>query len=137
MISGASITGLQRAFSSLLLFLMLLVSNAPFLNALASLQADCSTNCCRSKKSCCCKKAKPSHDKPTSSISARTCPSGCGQFVAVTSVLLALASGGFASTTNIPAVLLLGAFLLLTPVAATLCFALFQRPPPYSLLLGS
>lgn len=141
MISGAGMTGLQRAFSSLLLFLMLLVSNAPFLNALASLQADCDAKCCsRNKKSCCCRKkaasspGQSSPSQPKISVSARACPSGCGQFVAMVSVSLLHVAGGIAFSHHIPAVAALGSLMLLMLAAVTLCFSQFQRPPPGALL---
>ena len=130
---GAGINGLQRVFSSFLLMLMLLVSNAPFLNALASMQADCGTQCCRNKKSCCCRK-KVAATKPTVSISARTCPQGCGQPVGIPSVSLALAALGLVSTSNIPFVAIPVPILILVLAVASLCFALFQRPPPPLLL---
>jgi hypothetical protein len=130
---GAGINGLQRVFSSFLLMLMLLVSNAPFMNALASMQADCGTKCCRNKKLCCCRK-KVAAAKPAVSISARTCPQGCGQPVGIPSVSLAFTALGLVSTSHILSVAFPVPILVLVLAVASLCFALFQRPPPPHLL---
>lgn len=131
MIFGAGIAGLHRAVSNLLLLVLLLVSNAPLLSTLASLQADCGTKCCRSKKTCCCRKeASATQTKPTASVSARTCPSGCCQFTAIVPVSLAHVGAALAYTLHIPGAVHSAPALLLTLVALTLCFALFQRPPP-------
>jgi hypothetical protein len=129
---GAGINGLQRVFSSFLLTLMLLVSNAPFLNALLS-QSDCGTKCCRNKKSSCCRN-KGAAAKSTVSISAKTCPQGCCQPVGIPSVSLALAALGLVSTSHIPFVAFPVPILILVLAVASLCFALFQRPPPPRLL---
>jgi hypothetical protein len=133
MIFSAGINGLHRAFSSLLLTLMLLVSNAPFLNALASMQADCGTQCCRKKKSCCCRK-KAATAKPTITISARACPPGCGQPVGIPSISLVCAALGLVSAYHVPFAAFPIPILLLVLAGASLCFALFQRPPPLRLL---
>ena len=133
MIFGGGINGLHRAFSSLLLTLMLLVSNAPFLNAFASMQADCGTQCCRKKKSCCCRK-KAATAKPTITISAKACPPGCGQPVGIPTISLVCAALGFVAACLVPFVAFRIPLLLLVLAVASLCFALFQRPPPLRLL---
>jgi hypothetical protein len=129
MIFGAGIHGLHRALGSVLLTLMLVVSGAPFLNALASMQADCGTQCCRKKKSCCCRK-KAATATSTISVSARTCPPGCGRPVGIPSIPLVYATLGLSALGPVASPASPLPSLLLLLAMASLCFALFQRPPP-------
>jgi hypothetical protein len=124
-------TSFRKAAAGALLALMVWLAALPAAKAIARQDSECGAQCCRArkaKKSCCCRK-QPSGSQSKFSISARSCPPGCGQASALPAV-------PFAPTTLAP----LAAFVLapaaryafpaFNPAQSTLCFVLFQRPPP-------
>ncbi|MDX1981196.1 MAG: hypothetical protein SFV51_13075 [Bryobacteraceae bacterium] len=135
MIARNLMGGARRAITSLLLAATLLL---PHLGSLlfAGPQVECSRNCCRTKKSCCCRKSPDrGHDGPA--VSARNCLPGCSRISAPPTgpqylsngVLQVLRVGIAAAPLVLPAGAAAGAVLL--------SFALFGRPPPAAVTGGN
>lgn len=110
-----------------LMVLCLLASNAGLLVALSASGSNCGTQCCRTKKTCCCR--KKAADPTRATLSARTCPPGCGQ---ATPAAATAWTGAEASSTAMALVVL--ALCLagkaIGPRQTWRWFGLFQRPPP-------
>ena len=111
----------KRALGSLLLALLFVLTLAP---AFAAANGACATNCCRNKKSSCCRKSSAPN-----TISATTCPTGCCRLNTIPTFASALAIPPVL-TTPLPPVSVPLLLVQLAPLVALLCFALSQRPPP-------
>jgi len=72
------ITGMRMAISVWLMAALLGVSPAAFWTSLFRSPADCSSRCCRSKRTCCCRKPKAA-GASEESLSAKECRGGCCQ----------------------------------------------------------
>lgn len=116
-------TGYRRLLSSILLLLLLGLSNVSLLPALVA-AGGCGKTCCRTKKSCCCK-ATPGK---ASVLAPRQCPPGCGQLSPVVAPLL-LTAARLTMGVWISGIALLALPIAVFP-ALLFAFALRQRPPP-------
>jgi len=119
---------IRRAGSTLLLALLLLASHANLL-WLATASDACGKQCCRTRKSCCCR--KKTGDSPRGpSFSARTCPPGCVQAAPALKLQWSLDT---AAAHLLLALLVCGN--ITRPFSSVhrrtvRWFGLFQRPPP-------
>lgn len=125
---------LRRALSGMLLLALLAISNAPLMALLRDTSSSCGTKCCRARKSCCCRKRADGPASGAMSISARTCPSGCGKTAALPGAAAAVQPRG--STPILPGIRASKVMAASMPAAhgCPLAYVLFQRPPPGRLI---
>jgi len=129
MVDMRRITGMRKAISVWLMAALLGVSPAAAFTALLGSAQECGSQCCRTKRKCCCRKPKAAGSSEVS-LSAKECRGGCCQprglgvgAAAVESASLPLSA---------PWLVTVEKGLHSSSVARTVnpCYALWQRPPP-------
>jgi hypothetical protein len=130
-------SGTRRVLSLAVLALVWASTALPLASGILASFPGCGTNCCRSKKNCCCRKKGAPASGQLPSVSARVCPVGCGQLPSVVSdTLHGVVPAQAAIVTLLTAT---EPVLAITPWVLPLAFAfaLFGRPPPRPLPLLS
>ena len=122
MTQGLQSRRFSRVFAAMAMLLLLL---APQVAALLASGDACGKTCCRTKKKgCCCRTPAPGGV----AVSARVCPSGCGQAASVADPMEVWGRGRVCLAAVV--VLLVPAPAMMLGLFVLSLFALFQRPPP-------
>lgn len=129
-------TPLVRALLSVCLMLAALVPYATgFLVPIAAAQDNCAMECCRRAKNCCCRQKSKGAQRGKHFTTAPECPPGCKQSAAVSgAVALAVPPQSARGESLAPERHSLD-FGLPSSQSPQTAFALFGRPPPFSLRL--
>jgi hypothetical protein len=125
-VSGA---GWRRALGRYLLALLLLFTNAGLLPLLAQMVPECGAQCCRNKKTCCCRK-QVRQGKGEAKVLARACPPGCGATATAGSGPVAGGLVGLMDEVPSTGDGVGGIVLWFAAGCWLVRFALHQRPPP-------
>jgi len=112
----------SRAFTAMAMFLLLW---APQVAALMAAGGACGNTCCRTKKKGCCCRTTASGGP---AVSARVCPSGCGQTASVADPIFVW--GAAPLTLAVVNVFLAAPHAMMLGLLVLSLFAQLQRPPP-------
>lgn len=126
---------IRAAISVVLMLAALTPFSVGFLVPVLATESNCSMECCRRAKSCCCRQKSKSAQHGKHFTAPPECPSGCNQSAAVSgAVALAVPPQSARSESLAPERHILS-FALFSRQSPQTAFALFGRPPPFSLRL--
>ena len=109
--------------------MLLVLFLAPHAAALAVADSGCGAACCRSKKTCCCRKSGTGKAGGVG-VTARTCGGRCGEWSRALDPVLGLGTSVLGVLAGIVMTGFAGPGTGWAPVVLLVMFALFQRPPP-------